>query len=461
MFVVMALVLTVSTTPLTKALYPPWYQQKVEKYRRGEINWDGTPTESSATTTQTDSVEKLQASQIRRLLVYLRLDSLSPLFTFIALLGADPNPAGQDASATDQATPHIKRRPLEVHGLRMIELTERTSSVMQVTEGDYSAHDPVVNAFRTFSQLNDVAASGRVSVVPIASFPETLMTQAAEVASDFALIPWSDYGSVTEDQSLAPHLAANAGERFRSGAHLEFIQKTLTQAARTCNSGVFINNGFGGVAAPPTGLQRSRSAISLRSAGAEPAVLPVTDKSHHVFFPFFGGSDDRVALRFVLQLAKNNVVTVTITHFSFPGAGEESDHEIQGASRVTVPGTAAAKNRAVEDDVSASDLALLHTLESSVPENCRARITFNEVPVSAGTVLEEVVTAAAAAVGKSPKNAGDIIVVGRRHGRLGDVDSVNGGDFKQTVGVVADKLVGKGVKASLLVIQAGGRGLDL
>lgn len=457
MFVVMALVTTVSTTPLTKLLYPLWYQQKVEKFRRGEINWDGTPTESSTTTSQIDSVEKLQATQIRRLFVYLRLDSLPSLFTFIALLGAEPQEQAAPA-ATATAGGVIqkrKRRPLEVHGIRMVELTQRTSSVMQVTEGDdyYSAHDPVVNAFRTFSQLNDVAASGRVSVVPLASYSETLMSQAAEVASDFALIPWSEYGSVTEDQSLVPYLAANPGERFRNGTHLEFVQKTLAKAASTCNSGIFINNAFGGVAAPQPGLQRRRSALSIRSGDDRlETVLPITDKSHHVFFPFFGGADDRVALRFVLQLVRNPVVSLTITHFSF-----DSDGEIHGASS----STAVTKSRAVEDDVSASDLALLHTLQSSLPEEVAGRVIYNEVPVSKEAALEETVSVAAATVGKKPKNAGDIIVVGRRHGRLGDVDPVNGGDFRQTVGVVADMLVGKAVKASLLVIQAGGRGLEL
>jgi hypothetical protein len=455
MFVVMALVTTVSTTPLTKLLYPLWYQQKVERFRRGEINWDGTPTGSSTTTSQIDSVEKLQATQIRRLLVYLRLDSLPSLFTFIALLGAEAQEQAAAAATAEGVILTRKRRPLEVYGLRIVELTQRTSSVMQVTEGDdyYSAHDPVVNAFRTFSQLNDVAAAGRVSVVPIASYSETLMSQAAEVASDFALIPWSEYGSVTEDQSLVPHLVANAGERFRSGPHLEFIQNTLARAASTCTSGIFINSGFGGVAAPQPALPRRRSALSIRSLDdRRETVLPITDKSHHVFFPFFGGADDRVALRFVLQLAKNPVVSLTITHFSL-----DSDGEIHGASS----STAVTKGRALEDDISASELAWLHTLHLSLPVEVAGRVTFNEIPVSQEAVLEETVSVAAATVGKNPKNAGDIIVVGRRHGRLGDTDTVNGGDFRQTVGVVADKLVGKAVKASLLVIQAGGKGLNL
>jgi hypothetical protein len=472
MFVVMALVATVTTAPMTKLLYPPWYQQKVDKWRRGEIDWDGNPTESSQAST-TGSVEKLKAPQIRRLMVYLRLDSLPSLFTFIALLGAETSHAAQEAAAASapEDEVHIRKRPLEVHGLRIIELTDRTSSVMQVTEGEeyFSAHDPVVNAFRTFSQLNDVAVSGRVSVVPVDSYPETLMSQAAELASDFALIPWSEYGSVTEDQSV-PY-AVNASERFRAGAHLDFVQETLARATRTCNTGIFINNGFGGVA-KPTGmprLQRTRSAISIRSAAPDQqqATLPVTDKSHHVFFPFFGGVDDRAALRFVLQLAKNSVVTVTIAIFNFPGAGEETDNEapLQGTSSVakTAPTADQTKTWAAEDGVSAQDLALLHTLHSSLPPELSGRVTLSEVSVSAGTVLEKTVDMAINDVGKAPKNAGDIVVVGRRHSRLGDAAGSEGSgvDFKKTVGVIADQIVAKGVKASLLVVQAGGRGLDM
>jgi len=38
----MPLITTFATTPLTSALYPPWYQKKLESWKRGEIDWDGT-----------------------------------------------------------------------------------------------------------------------------------------------------------------------------------------------------------------------------------------------------------------------------------------------------------------------------------------------------------------------------------------------------------------------------------
>jgi hypothetical protein len=439
----------VSTTPLTKLLYPPWYQLKVEKYRRGEIDWDGNPT-SSGSSLRNEIPEKISASQVRRLLVYLRLDSLPSLFTFITLLGYETSPESirsqEAAAALDRPNEvHIKKRPLEVHGLRIIELTERTSSVMQVTEGEeyYSTHDPVVNAFRTFSQLHDVAVSGRVSVVPASSYAETLMSQASDVASDFALIPWSEFGSLTEDQSV-PLTVGGAGERFKSGIHLDFVQNTLQRAVNTCTTGIFINNGFGGLAKPAESsmpkLKRTMSIVSVRSHHESPA-LPVIDKTHHIFFPFFGGLDDRVALRFVLQLAKNPNVTATITYFNWQAS------------------------RADHTTVAEQDAALLATLQSSLPQELVGRVVFEEVSAAAATLAVEVVSKAQTVVGQNPKNAGDIVVLGRQHDQLEDSIAGEGSsstaDFRKTVGVVADRMLVNEIKASLLVIQAGGKARDM
>ncbi|KAK3945544.1 putative K(+)/H(+) antiporter protein [Diplogelasinospora grovesii] len=487
MFVVMALVTTVATTPLTKAFYPPWYQRKVEQWRRGEIDWDGNPTERSSSTSQRESIEKLGASQIRRLLVYLRLDSLPSLFTFITLLGTKP----EEAEVQEETTTHIiKKRPLEVHGLRILELTDRTSSVMQVTEGEefYSQRDPVVNAFRTFSQLHDVAVSGRVAVVPVDSYAETLLSQASEISSDFALIPWSPYGSVTEDQSV-PFTNMSMNDRLRASAHLEFIGQTLQKALKTCNAGIFIDNGFGGLGKPGgdrPGLSRSKSALSIRSGYQhEPAALPVFNKNHHIFFPFFGGVDDRVALRIVLQLAKNPHVTATVVRVNWVNTDADAEDvgtEITGdTAALRVPttggvGTDNHKEKEVEEDTSARDLALLSTLQSSLPQELVGRVTFSEIEVSTGTVLDDLLSQARKIVGQTPKNAGDVVVVGRLHHKLGDgrlgmsdyyngagSSSSNGGqqELKRTIGTAADHLVNKGVPASVLVIQAGGRGLDV
>jgi hypothetical protein len=89
----MALVTTVSTTPLTLSLYLLWYQKKLDAWKKGEIDWDGNRLVpkggGEGESTPDHSIEKIQSAQVQRLLMYLRLLSLPSLFTFIALLGGN------------------------------------------------------------------------------------------------------------------------------------------------------------------------------------------------------------------------------------------------------------------------------------------------------------------------------------------------------------------------------------
>lgn len=457
----MAVVTTVATTPLVKWLYPPWYQDKMEKWRRGETDKDGKPISSATSGDEPAEQQQLNSAQIRRLLVYLRLDSLPSLFTFIALLGGDKvvkKPVTEEEAPSEKGEAQVTsqpvtRRPLEVHGLRILELTERTSSVMQVTEGEeyFSEIDPVVNAFRTFSRLNDVAVSGKVAIVPEASYSETLTKQASNVSSDFVLVPWSEYGSITEDTSVP--FVTSAQDRYNGRGHLDFINKTLEKSV--CNTGIFINQNFGGMGpAERPNLKRSKSAMSVHSQ-RDAATLPVKDKSHQVFFPFFGGVDDRVALRLALQLAKSPHVTLTVAHFSWAAYDSGDEAEPSKAAGGTKDGVK------VVEEASAKDLALLSSLRSMLPKELAGRVTVAEVNVTKGTAVAEAVSRARSTVGNLPKNAGDIVVVGRSHLELGDSQLEIGSlDLRKTVGSVAEQLVNGGVKASVLVVKAGGAGLQ-
>jgi hypothetical protein len=476
MFVVMALVTTVSTTPLTSFLYPVWYQRKLEAWKRGEIDWDGNrlSSEVASDTTPERSIEKLQSTQVRRLLVYLRLDSLPSLFTFIALLGGDRATIATKIHKSkmeletvlegELAAPTSSKRPLEVHGLRMLELTERTSSVMKVSEGeDYSYRDPVVNAFRTFAQLNNVAVSGGVSVVPEDSYAETLNDRAVDYHSDLVLIPWTETSNIPED--------ATAYDAFSSGIQDAFIQKTLDKAA--CNTAIFVNRGFGGpLVQEPRTLTRTVSGLSLRSQ-REPVIQPIADRSHHVYFPFFGGNDDRVALRFVLQLAQNSNVTATIIHFisplqSKPSQSPEVISEITRATSGPINSTLAISER-VDTEViyanTAQDTALLHTLRDSLPQSLSNRVVFVDVPTT--SPVTDSLRHARQEVAQSPRNAGDLIVVGRgKHAPFASAENEPGlsapaVEMRKTLGIVAETLISGGVRGSVLVIQATGKGLDI
>ncbi|KAH8598932.1 Sodium/hydrogen exchanger family-domain-containing protein [Bisporella sp. PMI_857] len=459
MFVVMALVTTFATTPLTSFLYPPHYQRKLAAWKRGEIDWDDNPLGSENASVDTDekpSFDKLQDTQVRRLLVYLRLESLPSLFTFITLLGGDKSATSPKIHRTKSGLGTVPEdadisnnpanRPLEVHGFRLLELTERTSSVMQVSEGDDSYRDPVVNAFRTFAQLNNVAVSGGVSVVPEDSYAETLNNQASDYSSDLVLIPWSDAPNGVQDASI---------QDFSANMQDTFIQKALDTVTR--NTAIFVNRGFGGpVKQEAHALKRTISGLSLRSA-RERAIPPIADRSHHVYFPFFGGADDRVALRFVLQIAQSSNVTATIVHFITPQGPAPEVTTSGSATKLDITEKTVATS--AQSHSASNDTTLLHTLRDSLPNALQNRVVFVEVETT--SPIADALSHARQEIAQSPKNAGDLIVLGRgRHASLISNNAPANPEQSKTLGVVAESIISGGIRGSVLVIQAGERELQ-
>jgi hypothetical protein len=417
-------------------------------------------------------VQKIQSSQVRKLLVYLRLESLPSLFTFIDLLGGDkPAPVPKvhkSKTATLQAIDETRsassdanaKRPLEVYGVRMLPLTERTSSVMKVSETDeYATRDPVVNAFRTFAQLNDVAVSGSVAIIPESSFADELTSKASDLSTDLVLIPWAENGTVAEgDSSLGS--GESTRNRFSSSAHTSFVTQALENAH--CNVAVFVNSGFGG---PPLSdkerpLHRTPSHLSTPNL-ADVSVSPVADRSHHIFFPFLGGIDDRVALRFVLQLARNSNITATILHVQIADEAKAPTTAVVAESSTPRPAISRRSSKShiapvVAPATQAQDAAFLHALRDSLPAALADRVVFGEVVTAApvASVLEE----ARMEAGQSPRNAGDLVVLGRnREARL---EEEGAGDIARTLGGLAESVILGGVRASVLVVQAAGRGLE-
>lgn len=458
----MALITTVTTTPMTMALYPPWYQKKIEAWKRGEIDWEGNSLLTDKDGERTpDRIEQLSGAPVRRLLVYLRLDSLPGLFTFISLLGGerparsakihkDKDQLPVTDSATHEAT-GTSRRPFEVHGIRMLELTDRTSSVMQSSEVDhYAFKDPVVNTFRTFAQLNNVAVSGSVSIVPQDSYAETLTNTADDQTSDLVLVPWSE--SVSDVDSAADSL--------KSGLQDAFIQKIVSTSAP--NIAIFVNQGFGAQSPDTRALSRTMSAISIRSRfNHEPALQPIADISHHIYFPFFGGADDRVALRFVLQIAQNNNITATIVHFhNSPHADTLSESKGHVETTTSSSLNISRVNTETLHASTARDASLLQSLRDSLPLPLADRVVFTEHVTT--TPLADCLSRARAEVGQLPRNAGDLIVVGRgRHSLLTDSSEVVSSEIRKTLGSVAESIISGGVRGSVLVFSAGTRDADI
>ena len=462
MFVVMALVTTFATTPLVSALYPQWYQIKLEAWKRGEIDWDGNRliTDDSS---DADSREQAKegTTEVSRIIANLRLDSMSGVLALVSLL-ARPSSTFQakvhpSKAGTAQEAEEKPKRPLQVDGVRLTELTERSSSVMKVTElEEYSQRDPVLNTFRTFGQLSNVAVSGKVILGPEGSFASTFAERARDVSADLMLLPWSESGGISDFQT--PFTEA-LNERFANGSFSHFATTLLEQ--ETCDVAVFVDNGFGSMRKKgPRTLTRSVSAMSARDMQNE-TTMPVVDQGHHVFLPFFGTADDKVGLRLVLQLAKVSSLTATVVLFDLSESMREK-FAIMGPKTPKTPVTAQQENlkspsATVQQVAQAGlDTPFFASMRDSLSESLSSRVVFETVNCSSPAT--EALERAKLEVGQTPKNAGDLVVLGRNspfatilaedHSAWADSEA------GKALGPIAGAIIMAKLNASLLVLRA-------
>jgi hypothetical protein len=457
-FVVMALVTTFLTTPLTTILYPSWYQLKVERWRRGEIDWDGNPVQQDSRSDSVSAVkDQLKTVPVRKLLVYLRLDGLSGICTLAALLSSNRKVAlsspqvhpskkqkQSEQSVEDAVTSEDdKEATLRVHGVRLMELTDRDSSVMKVSAGEHAMWDPVVNTFRAFGEWQDVSLMAGVSVVPEYSYAETVINMAHQDTADLLLLPWSETGTLTDRQN---GLEVDTASRFANGPYTDFVSNILTRVPG--HVGILIEHSPESHSAKRPTPQRSTSGLSIRSVWSRPAS---GSRSRHIVLPFFGGDDDRFALRLVLQLAQNDQVTATIIQVArlYP----------TGVSTSISSGTHAGTPS------SQSEIVFFETLRDSIPENLKDRVIFQQA--SAPETISDPVQLALAAVQHdldlTPNKRGSIVVVGRRSGPSDSCISIDlgphsvGSDTQRALGPVASAMVQPENKifGSVLVLQAG------
>ncbi|KAG9755215.1 hypothetical protein KCU59_g152, partial [Aureobasidium melanogenum] len=370
----------------------------------GLIDWDTGSPLTPGDDASSIVAAKLETSKIKTLLVHLRLDNMPTVMTFVSLLAT---PGKSDHTVTRQ------------HPTLAVSRTSRSST------GKIPS-----------STLSETSAACTISRFR------------ANESSDLLVLPWSESGSLHEQQSYNGNPATP--RRLEDTSYVSFVAAALKSS--TCNTAVFVNRGFGGsaVARRPNALSRQASKISL-SNDRGPASSPIVDKSHHIFMPYFGGADGRVALRLVLQLAENSDVTATIVHFDKlngnDGAVENKEAEFHG-SPVEIASTGSSSSRHGKSSpvtqIEHSDETFFAMLQRSLPVELSSRVVMESI--SSHSPLEEAISRAQVEVAQNPKNAGDLIVVGRK-----DLSNESG---RACLGLVAQRFVDSGLRASILVMQA-------
>ena len=478
MFVVMALVTTFATTPLTHTLYPPTYQRKIEAWKRGEIDWDtGRLLNEDDPPSVPSSIAKatLESNTTHRMLIYLRLDNMPAILAFMSLF-RDPgatesqiHPANRKEEEEMVATESkvVAKQGISAHAVRLIGLTERNSSVMQVSEVDeYALHDPLVNTFRTFGQLYNIPTSGEVDVVPEAGFADALINRASDQEADLLLLPWSETGTLSE----VDFTGIGSRTSVADGDYARFVLGAVQSA--TQNAAVFINK-TAGSEKKGRPLFRSKSFQSARSAGLNRSDFRPTallgSGTRHIFCPVFGGPDDMLAIVLVLQMVENGG-TATIVRFAISvddhgDSDDEQDGEILKPKLLHQTTLETSTDGANVDQAVAGiqphhpdrDTALFESAKARLAPAVLQRVVFETVHVNvASDPVKACVERAATEVGLLPKNAGDMVVVGRNWGLKGisHSQSATGEMVERCLGHVGTGVVRSSVHGGVLVVKA-------
>jgi len=238
-----------------------------------------------------------------------KLEQLPAIMTITQLLSNPPSrliPAPSETSSDEKASIRevSSLRPISMDALRLIELTERTSAVMMSAEADYVLQtDPVVSVFRTFGALNRVPVRANISVVNYDEFSNTVARHVDDSSSQMLLVPWK--AAVNDDA------AGSAG--FNPFDNLFKRTITTDHSSEVVNSH-YIRKVFAGTKADVCLIIDRGLSISG------------TPSNQHIFLPFFGGPDDRLALSLVVQLcAGDSGVTATVVRMRKTAGIETAD----------------------------------------------------------------------------------------------------------------------------------------
>ncbi|KAJ3543077.1 hypothetical protein NMY22_g3272 [Coprinellus aureogranulatus] len=475
MFVLHAIILTFVTTPLTLLFYPPKYRVKGVRGDRHTTQPDPESPEKADPVAESDVKTKFA-------LVLDKVEQLPPAMTLSHLLvpeedasvssiSSDTAAKGEEGSEDHSSS--STARGVTVDALRLIELTNRTSAVIKSQEAEALIYnDPVISVYSTFGTLNRLSVSASLSVVNYDEFPESIAQHVQNSGSDMVLIPWargttSVLSAETDDQSRAPlqhrnpfdhRTTTTTQDQTGSAVYSEFIRQVFLRSPK--DVALFVDRG-----------------VSIGAASAR--------GRQHLFLPFFGGPDDRLALTFLVQLAARSSVKATVVRIQKADNADKvsiEDHKVNPLSPLpghnltvaaadTVYGAFNTQTRLASD--TADNLTWekytnpdSHAVPSSV-RSALSRITFSSTtsarPLHTAVELARAdITAATSQA--TPKSF--VVLVGRSRRLaaenlsaelrvlIAEVGSQMGSSVPKTLGDVGAALVASNVDASLLVLQA-------
>ncbi|GAV62700.1 Usp domain-containing protein/Na_H_Exchanger domain-containing protein [Cephalotus follicularis] len=184
-----------------------------------------------------------------------------------------------------------KKSPLKLYVMHLVELTERSSSIIMVQRARknglpfinrFRHGDTVYGAFQAYGQLGRVSVRPTTAISPLSNMHEDICHVAEIKRVTMVILPFHKQWKGEGDESME-----NLGHGWRG-----VNQRVLKNAP--CSVAVFVDRGFGSGAQTPG---------------------PTATVAQRVCLMFFGGPDDREALELGGRMAEHPAVEVTVIRF--------------------------------------------------------------------------------------------------------------------------------------------------
>lgn len=497
MFVLEALCLTFATTPTVSFLYPPHLRTRATatgpsfaNVRDPKDNESGTKDRWPSTKHDEDGVWK------RRFTVVLdKIEHLPSVMAITQLLHPPPTHPQTERSSSSQGSRTEEEEPTHFGALRLIELADRPSDVMKSSATDALLHtDPLLAIFRTFSELNGLAVSAALSIVPFDALATSVGEHVRAASAQLVLVPWLP--SASTSTQAAPD-AADASTSAATPAAAAADRNPFDSLFRADRSTSLLHSHF------VRGVFAHAGTNVALLVGRAP--LGVREETR-LFLPFFGGPDDRLALDFVVQLCANPRVRATVLRLSKRDVrGELAEPDVAHLADKDKDGDMGKGKVEVDMQANMMTIASMRSTNAGFPDTMYGNATthtrmqsetadgvtwaryvppplesLKEAPTAAANdraladalsrvTFEELAspTPLQAAVRHAGTLGPAIVVVGRsrrlavedHHAELRTMEEEHGAvraDVRKTVGDVGTAFVMAGINASLLVMQASG-----
>lgn len=465
-----ALITTFATTPLVLLFYPAHCRDASGKGQKEAQGDQSTATKEDHKKSSSDgATHDITESHVRQRFVVV-LNRLEHLPSIMAVTKLLHKPLDYDKQEKDTST------PVHIDALRLLELTDRTSAVQRAANlSETAAQDPLRNIYATFAGLNGFDVVPTMVVTSASEFPSTVVAFTQEKRADMVILPW---GSAAQN-----HVEAfSHSDEASSGGPFEALFKPSSPTTGIADSPLhahFIKRVFA-EAQTDVGLFLDR--MSFGSAPAIPA------GRQHIFLPFLGGQDDRLALELVIQLCRHPGVTascvqiVTTTTTEQGGSSSGPDPSTPGASPTVAHRDSLDKKFSVTENAQTASLdnvAWSHLFDESNAvhhsiSTLQALARISTTRVETDSPLREMLKQLRSSADGHPHPVMVLVGRNRRSSRQSsELDQilkehlaergpaalgvVSDSDVRRTIGALGSAVIVSGLAGSLMVVQAGER----